>query len=48
MYAGISLKDEKGRTIMFGKNLFKTKLVHFSYTKGIGWRLYPDLLAHSE
>jgi|GEM_PF-1708031 len=45
MYAGIYDKTEKGKPLILGDNILDTKLGHFSYINGKGWRIYPDIQA---
>jgi hypothetical protein len=44
IFVGLSYqKGEKGKEYRFGQNLFEGEANHFSFTSGIGWKIYPNI-----
>jgi len=42
-YLGYSQAGPRGTSKVFGKNLFKGEMNHFSYTHNKGWKVYPNI-----
>lgn len=43
MYVGMYSNNKNSKGLILGKDIFRTKLGHLSFTNGTGWHLYPDL-----
>jgi hypothetical protein len=48
LYSGVYKKDSTGKTVILGHSIDETDLVHISYTKGSGWKVYPKLRGRSD
>ena len=43
IYVGVYSNGEGGSTLRLGENTSAAKIAHFSYIRGRGWRVYPEL-----